>query len=92
MIGKYTVIFIKFNKWVGESMANDKVSKFIDVYADELGLDEEIRGYLKELIPNLAKKYQGTNIDIRQDNLQTYIIDPSSEDYSLEEFFINRFG
>lgn len=71
-------------------MANDKVSKFIDVYADELGLDEEIRGYLKELIPNLAKKYQGTNIDIRQDNLQTYIIDPSSEDYSLEEFFINR--
>ena len=71
-------------------MAKDKVSKFIDAYADELGLDNEIRGYLKELIPNLAKKYEGTNIDIRQDNLQTYLINPGNEDYNLEDFFMNR--
>lgn len=71
-------------------MAKDKVSKFIDAYTDELGLDNEIRGYLKELIPNLAKKYEGTNIDIRQDNLQTYLINPGNEDYNLEDFFMNR--
>ena len=71
-------------------MANDKVSKFIDAYADELGLDNEIRGYLKELIPSLAKKYEGTNIDIRQDNLQKYMINPSNEYYSLEDFFYEQ--
>lgn len=71
-------------------MLNEKVNKFIDVYSDELGLDDEIRQYLKELIPNLVSKYEGINVDIRQDNLPTYIINPNNENYSIEDFFINR--
>lgn len=71
-------------------MLNEKVNKFIDVYSDELGLDDEIRQYLKELIPNLVLKYEGTNVDIKRDNLPTYIIDPNNENYCLEDFFLNR--
>lgn len=68
-------------------MSNEKVNKFIDVYSDELGLDDEIRQYLKELIPNLVLKYEGTNVDIKRDNLSTYIINPNNENYCLEDFF-----
>ena len=73
-------------------MNREKINDFIEVYSQELGLANEIKENLKELISNLVLKYQNATqtIDIKKDTNSRYIINPQNEDYSLEDFFLNR--
>lgn len=70
----------------------EKINDFVNVYSGVLQLDDELRQNIQELIQNLVKKYSGLekSVDIRQYDLSTHIIDPSNQNYSLEDFFLNR--
>ena len=73
-------------------MNKEKINDFIDVYSQELNLTEEIKQNLKELISNLVLKYQNAAkvVNIQKDMNERYIINPQNDDYSLEDFFLNR--
>lgn len=73
-------------------MNRERINDYIDVYADVLELNSECREILKELIPNLVEKYSKSisSVSVEQDDFNQYIIKPKNNEYSLEDFFLNR--
>lgn len=86
------VVFKLLNISYKKKMDIEKINDFVNCYSDVLHLDDELRQNIKVLIQNLVKKYSGLEkcVDIRQYDLSTHIIDPSNQNYGLEDFFLNR--
>lgn len=70
----------------------ERINDYIDAYSRAINITPEVTSILKELIPNLVKKYSATitSIPVEQDGYDKYVIKPVDGKYSMEDFFLNR--
>jgi len=70
----------------------ERINDYIDAYSRAINITPEVTSILKELIPNLVKKYSATitSIPVEQDGYDKYVIKPVDGKYSIEDFFLNR--
>ena len=70
----------------------ERINDYIDAYSRAINITPEVTSILKELIPNLVKKYSTTitSIPVEQDSYDKYVIKPVDGKYSMEDFFLNR--
>jgi hypothetical protein len=74
-------------------MTKEKISDFVDVWAETIGLKET--RYINLIKSDIAKRcnmYEDTfpTISTKDDSCDAYIIKPVNGEYSLEDFFLNR--
>lgn len=66
-----------------------KINTVVDVFCDNLNIQDNFRLALKELMINIILKYETAGIkDIKDD--QEYILKSKDNLYSVEDFFLNR--
>ena len=73
-------------------MNKERINDFIECYSRGIGLSNEYKDILKELIPKLINKYSkvASEISVDTDAYDKYIIKPVNGKYSIEDFFLNR--
>ena len=74
-------------------MNKEKISDFVDVWAQTVGLTEN--RYINVIKSDIAKRcsmyeMQIPSISITDDECKAYIIKPVNGQYSIEDFFLNR--
>ena len=69
-----------------------KVNDLVSAYSKALGLDNNIKNILIELMENIITKYEKIvdYIPVSLDDSQVYLIKPINGKYSVEDFFLNR--
>lgn len=74
-------------------MNRDRISDFVDVWAQTLGLTEkQYIDFVKSDIIKRCKMYEKEvpTISVKDDSCNQYLIKPVNNQYSLEDFFLNR--
>ena len=69
-----------------------KVNDLVSAYSKALGLDNNVKNILIELMENIITKYEKIvdYIPVSLDDSQVYLIKPINGKYSVEDFFLNR--